>query len=80
MGLFTQILSMIASGCAVTSASKHTIWPVLLKKKKKPLNGPSCAGLMSAESELKVKRVILSKRVIKRVIISAKGENYAENP
>ena len=65
MGLFTRILSMVASGCAVISARKHTIWPVSHKKKKKTSNGPSCAGLMNAKSDLS-ERVV--KRVVKRVI------------
>ena len=62
------MVSTKRSGCVAINAKRLSICAVLLKRKKKISNSPSCAGSMSVGSNPKYKRVGLGlKRVIKRV-------------
>ena len=71
MGSSTLMVSTKRSGCFAINAKRLSICPVLLKRKKKISNSPSCAGSMSVGSNPKFKQVgVRLKRVIKRVTFS----------
>ena len=57
MGSSTLMVSTKRSGCVAINAKRLSICPVLLKRKKKISNSPSCAGSMSVGSNPKFKRV-----------------------
>ena len=68
MGSSTLMVSTKRSGCVAINAKRLSICPVLLKRKKKISNSPSCAGSMSVGSNPKFKRVGLGlKWVTKQV-------------
>ena len=68
MGSSTLMVLTKRSGCVAINAKRLSICPVLLKRKKKISNSPSCAGSMSVGSNPKFKRVGVGlKRVIKQV-------------
>ena len=71
IGSCTLMVLTKRSWCVAINAKRLSICPVLLKRKKKISNSPSCAGSMSVGSNPKFKRVGLGlKRVIKQVTFS----------
>ena len=67
MGSSTLMVSTKRSGCVAINAKRLSICAVLLKRKKKISNSPSCAGSMTVGSNPKFKWVGLG---LKRVTFS----------